>query len=371
MNTILKHKFPYKWSKSDGYPANGIDKHSSTVFSCFACGGGSTMGYKLAGYNVIGCNEIDPKMAAVYQVNHNPKYLFVEPIQEFKIRKDLPIELFNLDVLDGSPPCSSFSMAGSRHSDWGKEKKFREGQQKQILDTLFFDYIDLAELLQPKIIVAENVKGMLIGLAKEYATKVYNEFRRVGYECAWALLDSSKMGVPQRRERLFFIAVRKDLFQFVPQSGLFEKFPVINLEFDEAEIKFREIFISSEPDFNTTLKASHKLRYALKEPDDKSLAAGDFRLRGKKSFFNCVYAHQDEICPTLTATDMGRPIVYSEGRFISDDEVKLIATFPQDYDFLNNKACYVAGMSVPPVMMAQVASRIWEQWLSKIKNNIK
>ena len=157
-----KHKFPYKWTLKDAK----VTKDKGTVFSCFACGGGSTMGYKLAGFDVLGCNEIDPKMIEAYKVNHKPKYAYLEPIQTFKLRKDLPKELYNLDILDGSPPCSSFSMAGNREKDWGKEKKFREGQAEQVLDNLFFDFIDLAKELQPKVVVAENVKGLLLGNAK-------------------------------------------------------------------------------------------------------------------------------------------------------------------------------------------------------------
>ena len=110
-------------------------------------------GYKLAGFDVIGCNEIDPKMMEAYRVNHNPKYSFLEPIQTFKLRDDLPEELYNLDILDGSPPCSSFSMAGNREKDWGKEKKFKEGQAKQVLDDLFFDFIDLAKNYNLKLLL--------------------------------------------------------------------------------------------------------------------------------------------------------------------------------------------------------------------------
>ena len=60
---MMKSLFPYEWWLKDGYPAKGITYHGSTVFSCFAGGGGSSMGYKLAGYNVIGINEIDKKNA--------------------------------------------------------------------------------------------------------------------------------------------------------------------------------------------------------------------------------------------------------------------------------------------------------------------
>ena len=156
-------KFNYNWTLKDTI----FTKDKGKLFSCFACGGGSTMGYKLAGFDVLGCNEIDPKMANAYKANHDPKYCFVEPIQTFKLREDLPSDLYDLDILDGSPPCSSFSMAGNRGDDWGKEKKFREGQAEQVLDTLFFDFIDLAKKLQPKVVVAENVKGLLLGSARD------------------------------------------------------------------------------------------------------------------------------------------------------------------------------------------------------------
>ena len=95
----------WKWSFAD-YPTetNGIK-----VFSCFACGGGSTMGYKLAGCEVLGCVEIDPKMNEVYIKNHHPRFNYCMDIREFnKIpNEELPKELFSLDILDGSPPCTT------------------------------------------------------------------------------------------------------------------------------------------------------------------------------------------------------------------------------------------------------------------------
>lgn len=116
----MKHKFAYKWTLKDA----DFTKDKGKVFSCFACGGGSTMGYKLAGFDVVGCNEIDPRMNSIYVKNHHPKHNYLCDIREL-VKMDLPEELYNLDILDGSPPCSSFSTAGSRSDGWGKEKKFR------------------------------------------------------------------------------------------------------------------------------------------------------------------------------------------------------------------------------------------------------
>lgn len=209
MQQTNHHKFPYRWTLKDAK----FTKDKGKVFSCFACGGGSTMGYKLAGFDVIGCNEIDPRMNKVYVANHHPRLNYLCDIREM-VTKELPDELYHLDVLDGSPPCSSFSVLGNRDEDWGKEKKFREGQAMQVLDTLFFDFIDLAKELQPKIVIAENVKGLLLGEAFNYVRRIYEEFDKAGYVVCHTLCDATYMGVPQMRKRVFFTAIRKDLFQY-------------------------------------------------------------------------------------------------------------------------------------------------------------
>lgn len=221
-------KYNYIWKLSE----TNFTKDKGKVFSCFACGGGSTMGYKLAGFDVIGFNEIDPRMANIYIKNHQPKYQFVEAIQDFVKWDEYPEELYHLDILDGSPPCSSFSVAGKREQDWGKKKQFREGQAKQVLDTLFFDFIALAEKLQPKIVIAENVKGLTIGKAKTYLSRILSAFDKAGYRVNNYLLDASKMGVPQRRERVFFVAIRKDLAHKVTD---------LKLNFDYLPIPFKAI----------------------------------------------------------------------------------------------------------------------------------
>lgn len=92
----------WKWTMKDDYPK---EKNGLKVFSCFSCGGGSTMGYKLAGCEVIGCNEIDPRMNKVYVENHHPKYNFLMDIRDFNKKEDLPEELYHLDIMDFSPPC--------------------------------------------------------------------------------------------------------------------------------------------------------------------------------------------------------------------------------------------------------------------------
>lgn len=356
-----KHKFPYKWTLKDAV----FTKDKGKVFSCFACGGGSTMGYKLAGFDVLGCNEIDPKMIEAYKANHNPKYSFLESITTFAKRKDLPKELYELDILDGSPPCSSFSMAGNREKDWGKEKVFREGQAEQVLDTLFFDFIDLAKELQPKVVIAENVKGLLLGNAKDYVRRIYQEFDLAGYYVQHWLLDASKMGVPQRRERVFFIALRKDLAnQFLEQVDMFTVLPKLKLEFNEPQIKFGEIYqkgIShTKHTENSRLHNYWKNRITL----DKTMGDIVNRLENRLSMLAVMLINNQEVAPTFTRQD--RTILYEEYRSINKNEACMIQSYPQDYKFVTNQWGYLIGMSVPPVMTAQIATEIYKQWLSKL-----
>ena len=268
-----------------------------------------------------------------YKANHNPKYAFLEPIQTFKLRTDLPDELYNLDILDGSPPCSSFSMAGNREKDWGKDKIFREGQAMQVLDTLFFDFIDLAKKLQPKVVVAENVKGLLMGDAIQYVRQIYREFDLAGYYCQHWLLNASKMGVPQRRERVFFIALRKDLAEpFLYQQDMFTVNPKLELNFNEPEIAVKT--------FAEFENKKETINYSEKR-------------------FGDVILNLNKPANTITS---GVRFWLNEKQILKGECYNLIGSYPTDYKF-NSDNVYMIGMSVPPVMTANIETEIYEQWI--------
>lgn len=320
-----------------------VEKINKTVFSCFSCGGGSTMGYKLAGYDVIGCCEIDPQMMEVYKENHNPKHAYLMSIREFKNipNSKLPKELFELDILDGSPPCSSFSMSGSREKKWGKNKKFREGQSEQILDDLFFEFIDVAEKLKPKVVVAENVKGLIQGNAKGYVKQIFQGFKKIGYECQLFLLNAAVMGVPQKRERVFFIA-----------NSIENK---IKLEFNEEQISVKKALL------NTDNKDVKYLSENMKKYWDKCQYGEAFsKYHPKRFLFNWVKIHKNKPCNTLASTNLSQGCIthFDEPRGLSTSESVRIQTFPEDYNFLNYNSKYIIGMSVPPFMVQRIANQI-------------
>lgn len=304
------------------------------------------MGYKLAGFDHLGGVEIDPQVAAVYKANHKPLHLFTEDIRDFVKRPDLPPELFKLDLLDGSPPCSSFSMAGNREKDWGKEKVFREGQAKQRLDDLFFDYIALAKRLQPKVVIAENVKGMLNGNAKAYVKRIKAEFEAAGYVVQLFLLNAASMGVPQKRERVFFICQRKDM-----------GWPRLVLNFREKAIPFGEIDEGSVK--RKPIRDGIK-DYYKQTPMGKSVST----VHPKGMYFGTYKQHPNLVSSTIIADSGGGIMLHhSEDGYLTDNEYKLIGSYPLDYNFQTIEPKYLIGMSVPPVMTAQIAHQVYLQWL--------
>lgn len=342
------HKFPYRWNLADGYPAKGIDPNGLNVFGTFICGGGSTMGYKLAGFNHLGGVEIDKKMADVYRVNHNPKYLYNEDIRLFNERADLPDELHNLDILDGSPPCSTFSMAGSRESGWGKDKVFREGQSKQVLDDLVFVYCETIKKLRPKVFILENVKGIIQGNAKAYSRKIAETMNDAGYTVQVFCLDASTMGVPQKRERVFFIGRLTDLMGALPK---------LVLRFNEKGILFGEI--SDGIDTQRNMAESCFREWSKMAGIYGSLS----QVHSKGSFFNEVKVNPADVCGTVTG--QGKLYHQEFPRRLNDTEFCKVGTFPTDYDFQGLKSFYIIGMSVPPVMTAQIAHQIYIQWFKQ------
>lgn len=336
-----------KWSLEE---LKAVPKNGHKVFSFFSCGGGSTMGYKLAGFDVIGNCEIDKQICDIYQKNHHPAYSYNMDIRDFlRLRDDkLPKELFQLDILDGSPPCSVFSMAGNREDDWGKSKMFREGQTEQTLDDLFFEYIRAVDKLRPKIFITENVKGLLFGNAKGYVAEIIKRFREIGYDVQIFSLNAALMGVPQRRERVFFVGHRSEL-----------KYPRLKLEFHEQTILFGEI--KSKEGKRVTVSCRDLLKQKL--PTDRKLADINKRVYNRNSRFNAALVWDDMVAPTITAR--GEFLRANDDSRFSDEDYITCQSFPFDYDFCGADVQYICGMSVPPYMMRRIAQAVAAQWLSE------
>ena len=342
-NRLRRFHGPWKLTDLATVPKNGL-----TAFSCFHCGGGSTMGYKLAGFNMLGGVEIDPEMMAIYRANHKPKHSYLMGVQQFnKLPLDgLPDELKNLDLLDGSPPCSVFSMAGKREKKWGSEHHFREGQQKQRLDDLFMHFIEVGQRLQPKVIVAENVKGLILGNAKGYVKEIFAAFREAGYDAQLFLFNAARMGVPQARERTFFIARRRNL-----------EWGKLEMKFEEPVTTLRQAWANLPKQKGDALPPCYAKIWANVPPGKAGRDYGSTGLQVHK-------INQSQ--PARTAISQSWHTMHDqEPRNLSALELTRIQSFPDDYKYgkpADRHAGYVCGMSVPPYMTQRVALEIGRQW---------
>ena len=312
------------------------------------------MGYKRAGCSIVAANDIDPEMAWHYKRNLNPPLYYLCPIADL-ITAKLPDELFNLDILDGSPPCSTFSMAGSREKAWGKNKKFREGQATQVLSDLFFDYLNLVERLQPRVAIAENVKGMILGNAKGYTKLVMQRLKDIGYRPQLFLINAADCGVPQRRERVFFCAVRDDI------------------KAKPLELKPTHRWISAgEACEDLQELTAAEIKQTLPTGVDKAWqhtkqgeCYADYysRTENRLNGFTHTRLHARQPAPTLTAYENNLKH-WTTCRKLTFREWKRLGSFPDDYDARTDKiGKYMIGMSVPPRMTETVARAVITQWL--------
>lgn len=183
---------------------NALESHGLTVVSTFAGCGGSSTGYRMAGFKVLLANEYDEHAQTCYMVNKRPwtklERRDIRSVTAEDIMAATGLQPGELDVLDGSPPCQGFSTAGKR----------KVGDPR---NTLFGDYARLLEGLKPKVFVAENVSGMVKGTMKGIFKEILALLKSKGYRVTCKLLDAQWLGVPQRRQRVIFVGVREDLCQ--------------------------------------------------------------------------------------------------------------------------------------------------------------
>jgi DNA (cytosine-5)-methyltransferase 1 len=345
----MNYNVDLNWSLSDVQKTIGMKPNGLKVFTCFHCGGGSTMGYKLAGYNVIGGVEIDKQMMEVYRQNFHPSEAlsFLMPIDKLCSDDSLLSRIPALDILDGSPPCSTFSLAGVREEKWGKEFAFREGQATQILDDLFFQFIKLADKLKPKVVIAENVKGIIIGNAKGYVITIKEALQKAGYKCQIFLLNAATMGVPQTRERVFVFGIRNDIF-----------YRELSLDFNEKPITIKDAVEGLPACAYKELTKNANFLWQKTKPGELFNKA-NLKYYNSGNWFTHRRAHPQRPSATLIAD--GGLYHWAEPRLLNHLELTRCQTFPKDYNFMDMDPVYIIGMSVPPFMMQRIAIEILRQ----------
>jgi len=169
--------------------------------SAFAGCGGSSLGYKWAGGRGLCAIEFDANAAATYRLNFPDTPIIEQDIREVMaqdVMETAGLRIGELDVLDGSPPCQGFSTAGKR-------------KMTDPRNNLFAEFVRLIEDLRPKAFVMENVSGLVKGKMRLLFREMMLALKATSYRVRCKLLDAKYFHVPQSRERLIWIGVRKDL----------------------------------------------------------------------------------------------------------------------------------------------------------------
>ncbi len=398
-------------------PWNGF-----TAISTFSGCGGSCLGYRIAGFRVAWASEFIPAAAEVYRANHPDTILDTRDIREVKPSEILAaagLKPGELDLMDGSPPCASFSTAGKREKHWGKAKKYSDTVQRT--DDLFFEFIRLLDGLKPRVFVAENVSGLVKGVAKGYFLEILAKLKACGYRVGVKVLDAQWLGVPQARQRTIFIGVREDLgrapifpkplpYRYTLRDALpwivrgkygptwkpaDAPSPTVSahgsynpvtshqgLELVEARITggtgaaFDQKGQAFDPDRPCpTVLGTKPNQFAVEGLDMSRFAIGkewDRLKPGESSdrYFNLVRPHPDAPCPTICASH-GHPGIASvthptEKRKLAIAELKRICAFPDDFVLTGTygQQWERLGRAVPPRMMAAIATTIRDEILT-------
>jgi len=384
-DAIASTKPPYRvptMGEVGAVPDNGY-----RIVSTFSGCGGSCLGFEMDGYRVLWASEFVPAAQDVYRLNHPGVPLDTRDIRLVTADDILAatgLAVGEIDVLEGSPPCASFSTAGKREAGWGKTKAYSDTAQRS--DDLFFEFVRLLDGLQPRTFVAENVSGLVKGTAKGYFKRILAAMKACGYRVEARLLDAQWLGVPQARQRIIFVGVRNDIgvdpafpkplsYRYsvrdaLPWIGRVTQGPQGN-----GWANGREIVGPAPAVLGTqtlTILAANMAhdaditRYAIGAEWDK-LKPGESSDR----YFSLVKTDPERPCPAVSQRggDGGDATVThpTERRKFTIAELKRICAFPDDFVLTGSYAQQWErlGRAVPPLMMRAVATTLRTEVLDR------
>ncbi len=322
-----------------------------TVISLFAGCGGSSLGYKWAGYKELLAIDFDRNAVQTFELNFPGVPAWERDVSKVTAKEVLQfcnIKKGDLDVLDGSPPCQGFSTAGRR-------------QMNDDRNRFFYEYARLVKGLQPKVFIAENVSGMIKGKAKGLFIEIIKHLKSLNYSVKCKVLNAKYYGVPQSRERVIFIGVRNDLKKEpvfpVPNRKVITVRQAIGDLNDEQDPETDHVWIDESPQGRNT--KTYPL--ALKARQGQKYAGQQRR------------CYWDRPSPTVTTGGMiGNPYLRSTNchplytRTFSILEYKRLCSFPDDFKIKGKtlQALKRFGNSVPPKMMQAIATTVKKKVLS-------
>lgn len=189
--TILAYQIAEKIKKVTG---------CTKSLDLFCGAGGMTAGFKEAGINSVLSTDIEESALLTLKINNPEIPVLCGDITDDKVKDkicQIAVEK-GVEIICGGPPCQGFSMAGFRLEDDPRNQLFR-------------DFADIVEQIRPKVIVFENVEGLLSYQNGKTYNELHQLFSSLGYKTEGRLLLATNYAVPQKRKRVIVICVKKDL----------------------------------------------------------------------------------------------------------------------------------------------------------------
>ena len=310
-----------------------------TLVSTFAGCGGSSLGYKWAGYEEKLAIDFDDNAVATFALNFPGVPVWKRDICEVSPKEVLAatgLEKGGLDLLDGSPPCQGFSTAGKRVISDSR-------------NILFLEFVRFIKELEPRVFVMENVPGMTIGPMKGMFVWILRTLKETGYSVRVKKMNAKWYGVPQNRERIIFIGMRSGENPPFPEPG-------------RKVITVREAF-EGLPDLpGHTLGAATTLLWK------RALPGTPFsNYHPKGHFFNLSKVHPDKPAPVIlkhvSKTGYAGLAHWKYPRMLTIPELKRVSSFPDDFQFIGKFEEQWAriGNAVMPRFMYHIAKAIKER----------
>jgi DNA (cytosine-5)-methyltransferase 1 len=310
-----------------------------TVISLFAGCGGSSLGYKNAGFRELLAIDFDKNAEETFKLNF-PEVPFwnkdISKINGSEILNFCKIKKGELDILDASPPCQGFSTAGKR--------KINDSR-----NDLFSKTIKIIDEIEPKVFIIENVSGMIKGKMKGYFNILFKELKNLNYKLKVKLLNASNYDVPQNRQRLFFIGIREDL----------NKEPVFP-EPNKKKISVKEALINCPKDKEIKYYTNKNEQYLIPKLKQGMQMS---QIHPKGWGFNLMRLNENKPSNTIVKTFRSSQtglLHPNEDRFLTISELKRLASFPDDFKFVGKFEDKWAriGNAVMPKQMEAIAKTI-------------
>lgn len=356
------------------FPSNGL-----TVVSLFSGCGGSSLGYRLAGYRELLAVEWDKGAVTAFRRNFPgvPAYEGdVHSLADADALRLAGVAPGQLDMLDGSPPCQGFSTAGKR--------RFGDSRNR-----LFEDYVRLLGAFRPRAFVMENVSGLRKGKMRIVFAEMTLALKAAGYRVSCRELNAWWYGVPQDRRRLIWIGVREDLGIAPSHPSPTVRRPTTVAEalclpsgssYDSWRFLSGDGARDVDLPANTLRRSGPRLLISSCPPAFAGIADGMDRygalwplvpwggnasdvLQGK-GFNSCVKPHPDKPAPTLPKTQCGKGFATimhpTEWRSLNIEEARILQGFPNWFAFPPDFALAwsLIGNSVAPPMAEAVGRHV-------------